>query len=399
MRFSGNQMRRWTSQVLKVACGMAAVVCTSCQKPKNVPPPIAVEVAVVAKEDIPVEHEWVGTIEGLVDATIRAQVQGYLVSKNYREGDPVRKGQLLFTIDSRPFQAALDQAQGVLSQTQAQHYIALANLDRIRPLVEEKAISRQDFDNAVGTERSTLAAIVAAQAAVNKANLDIGFTKITSPIDGVAGFAIAQIGDLVGPAQGGELTVVSKIDTVKVSYAVSEQFYLSFMKSMQSPGKDADAGQSMKHALILADGSRYPYEGKLYAVDRQVEARTGTLQMEATFPNPGNLLRPGQFVRVIVTTGIRKNALLVPQRAVIELQGMYQVAVVRPDRRIELRQVKLGEQRGDRWIVDEGLEPDETVVVQGVQKVREGSPVSPMPYEVPPAPNRPPGADTAPNPR
>ncbi len=399
MIYSGNRKRRWTSQLLLAGCGMAALVFSTCQKTQKVPPPVAVETAVVAKEDIPIEHEWVGTIEGLVDATIRAQVQGYLVSKNYREGDPVRKGQLLFTIDPRPFQAALDQGQGVLSQAQAQHYIAQANLDRIRPLVEEKAISRQELDNAVGTERSTLAAIAAAQAAVNKATLDMGFTKITSPIDGVAGFAIAQIGDLVGPAQGGELTVVSKIDTVKVSYAVSEQFYLSCMKCMQSPGNDADAGQSMKHAMILADGSRYPYEGRLYAVDRQVEARTGTLQMEATFPNPGNLLRPGQFVRVIVTTGIRKNTLLVPQRAVIELQGMYQVAVVRPDRRIELRQVKLGEQRGDRWIVDEGLKPDETVVAQGVQKVRDGSLVSPMPYEEPTAPNQPPGADSAANPR
>jgi membrane fusion protein (multidrug efflux system) len=352
----------------------------SCRKPESAPPAIDVEVATVAKQDVPIEREWVGTIEGFIDATIRAQVQGYLVSRNYREGDRVKKGQLLFTIDPRPFQAALDQAQAMLDQAQAQHYIAQADLERIRPLAEEKAISKRDLDNAVGTERSTLAAIIAAQAAVNKAHLDLGFTKIASPIDGVAGFAIAQIGDLVGPAQGGELTVVSRIDTVKVAYAVSEQFYLSCMKCMQSPRSDsADAGQTMEHEMVLADGSRYPYRGRLYAVNRQVDAKTGTLQMEAIFPNPGDLLRPGQFVRVIVTTGTRKNALLVPQRAVTEMQGIYQVAIVRPDRRVELRQVRLGEQVGDRWIVDEGLEPDETVVAEGIQKVREGSLVAPMP--------------------
>jgi len=362
---------------------MAMAILVSCQKREFAPPAIAVEVTTVSKQDVPIEREWVGTIEGFVDATIRAQVQGYLISRNYREGDPVKKGQLLFTLDPRPFQAALDQAEGLLTQAQAQHYIAETNLNRIRPLAEEKAISQQDLDNAVGTERSTQAAVVSAQAAVNKAHLDLGFTKITSPIDGVAGFAIAQIGDLVGPAQGGELTVVSKIDTIKVVYSVNEQFYLSCMKRMQSP-VSAASGQTMEHELILADGSRYSYKGRLYAVNRQVEAKTGTLQMEAIFPNPGNLLRPGQFVRVIVTTGIRKNALLVPQRAVIELQGIYEVAIVRPDLRIELRQVKLGEQIGDRCIVDEGVEPDETVVTEGVQKVREGFLVAPMPSEGPP---------------
>ena len=183
-----------------------------------------------------------GTTEGFVDATIRSQVQGYLISKNYREGDPVKKGRTLFTIDPRPFQAALDQAVGVLTQAQAQHYIAETDLNRIRPLAEEKAISQRDLDNAVGTERSTLAAVVSAQAAVSKARLDLGFTKITSPIDGVAGFAIAQIGDLVGPAQAGDLTVVSKIDTIKVAYAVSEQFYLSCVKCMQSAGSDTGRG-------------------------------------------------------------------------------------------------------------------------------------------------------------
>ena len=358
------------------------VILASCQKREFAPPAIVVEVATVVKQDVPIKREWVGTIEGFVDATIRAQVQGYLIGRNYREGDPVKKGQLLFTIDPRPFQAALDQAEGMLAQAQAQHYIAETNLNRIRPLAEERAISKQELDNAVGTERSTQAAVVSAQAAVNKARLDFGFTKITSPIDGVAGFAIAQIGDLVGPSQGGELTVVSKIDTVKVVYAVSEQFYLSCLKCMPSSGEDkGGAGKNMEYEMILADGSRYPYKGRLYAVNRQVEAKTGTLQMEATFPNPGNQLRPGQFVRVIVTTGIRKNALLVPQRAVIELQGMYQVAIVRSDRRIEIRHVKMGEQIGDRWIVDEGVMPDETVVAEGVQKVREGSLVTPMSFE------------------
>ncbi len=360
----------------------AMVIISSCQKREFAPPPVAVEVATITKQDVPIEREWVGTVEGFVDATIRPQVQGYLISKNYREGDPVKKGRILFTIDPRPFQAALDQAVGVLTQAQAQHYIAETDLNRIRPLAEEKAISQRDLDNAVGTERSTLAAVVSAQAAVSKARLDLGFTKITSPIDGVAGFAIAQIGDLVGPAQAGDLTVVSKIDIIKVAYAVSEQFYLSCVKCMQSAASDTGrGGKNIEHEMILADGSRYPYKGRLYAINRQVEAKTGTLQMEAIFPNPGNLLRPGQFVRVIVTTGIRKNALLVPQRAVIELQGMYQVAIVRPDRRIELRRVRVGEQIGDRWIIDEGVESGETVVAEGVQKVREGALVSPAPFD------------------
>ena len=201
---------------------IGAFIVASCRKPESPPPPVAVEAAEVIKRDIPMEREWVGTTEGFVNATIRPQVQGYLVSKNYREGDPVKKGGLLFTIDPRSFQAALDQAQGALAQAKAQHFIAQTDLDRIRPLAEEKAISKRDLDNAIGTEQSTRAAVVSAQAAVSRARLDIGFTRITSPIDGIAGFAIAQIGDLVGPAQGGELTVVSKIDTIKVAYAVSE---------------------------------------------------------------------------------------------------------------------------------------------------------------------------------
>jgi membrane fusion protein (multidrug efflux system) len=347
-----------------------------------------VEAAEVIKRDIPMEREWVGTTEGFVNATIRPQVQGYLVSKNYREGDPVKKGGLLFTIDPRSFQAALDQAQGALAQAKAQHFIAQTDLDRIRPLAEEKAISKRDLDNAIGTEQSTRAAVVSAQAAVSRARLDIGFTRITSPIDGIAGFAIAQIGDLVGPAQGGELTVVSKIDTIKVAYAVSEQFYLSCFKCMLTSGGDSGVqGNSMQHEMILADGSRYPYRGRLYAVNRQVDTKTGTLQIEAIFPNPGNLLRPGQFVRIVVTTGIRKGALLVPQRAVMEQQGVYQVAIIRPDRRIEIRQVQPGDRSGDRWIIDAGVAAGETVVAEGVQKVHEGTLVSPMPYAMPASPD------------
>ena len=249
---AAKRLRRVASEfLLFLSVVLATVILASCQKRKFAPPPIAVEVVAVAKQDVPIKQEWVGTIEGFVDAKIRAQVQGYLISQNYREGDPVKKGQLLFTIDPRPFQAALDQAEGVLDQAQAQPYIAETDLNRIRPLAVEKAISKRDLDNAVGSERSTLAAVVAAQAAVNKANLDLGFAKITSPINGVAGFAIAQIGDLVGPSQGGELTVVSRIDTVKVAYAVSEQFYLSCMKCMQSPlGGMNVTGKNLGHEII-----------------------------------------------------------------------------------------------------------------------------------------------------
>ncbi|WP_298439011.1 efflux RND transporter periplasmic adaptor subunit [Geobacter sp.] len=335
----------------------------------------------VVRRDVPIVHEWVGTADGLVNATIRAQVTGYLIRQDYREGDVVRKGQVLFEIDPRPFRAALDQAKGELARQEAQHANAKANLDRIRPLVAQNAVSKKDLDDAIGAEQSTLAAVIAARAAVENARLNLGFTRITSLINGVAGLARAQVGDLVGPAaQGGELTTVSTINPIKVRYTVNEQAYIDFMRRFSSEAAGLEEARKLEIELFLADGSRYPYRGTFYAIDRQVDVRTGTLRVEALFPNPRHLLRPGQFVRVHVHIGIKKGALLIPQRAVTELQGGYQVAVVGPGNRVEVRAVKAGERVGTLWVIDEGLKPGERVVAEGVQKVRQGLAVTPKPF-------------------
>ena len=325
-------------------------------------------------------HEWVGTADGLVNATIRAQVTGYLISQNYKEGDFVRKGQVLFEIDPRPFQATLEQAKGELARQEAQYANAKANLDRIKPLAAQNAVSKKDLDDATGAERSTQAAVVAAKAAVENARLNLGFTKIISPINGMAGIAKAQIGDLVGPNQGGELTTVSTINPIKVYYAVTEQAYIDFMKRFPSDAAGLEQGKKLEITLFLADGSLYPHKGTFYAIDRQVDVRTGTLRAAALFPNPGSLLRPGQFVRVHIVAGTNKGALLVPQRAVTELQGGFQVAVVDTDNIVQVRPVKVGERVGALWVINEGLTQGERVVVEGIQKVKQGMAVSPKPF-------------------
>ncbi len=334
-----------------------------------------VEVVNVLRKDVPVYAEWVGTTDGLINATIRAQVQGYLIKRNYWEGDVVKKGQVLFEIDPRPFKAALDQAKGQLLQWEAQWITAKANLARIKPLAEQNAVSKKDLDDATGTELSTRASVEAAKANVEKAQLNLDFTKVTSLIDGIAGIAKAQVGDLVGPGGLEELTTVSTVDPIKVYINLSEQEYLK-AQSM----KDEEAAQ-IPLELILADGSLYPHKGKFILADRQVDVKTGTLKVAGLFKNPRNLLRPGQFgkVRAIVTT--RKGALLVPQRAVTELQGSYQVAVVGPDNKVDIRPVKVAERVGTLWVIEEGLKPEERVIAEGIQKVKQGMPVNPKPFQ------------------
>jgi membrane fusion protein (multidrug efflux system) len=337
-------------------------------------------VAEVAVRDVPIIHEWVGTADGLVNATIRAQVTGYLIKQDYTEGDMVRKGQLLFEIDPRPFKAAFDQAEGTLLQLKAQYENAVVNLARVRTLTEKGYVSKKDLDDATSAERSAKAAVVSAQAAVEKARLDLGFTKITSLIDGMAGIAKAQVGDLVGPAQSGELTTVSTVEPIKVYYTINEQAYIDFMRRFSSEAAGLARARELEIRLILADGTPYPYKGRFYAVDRQVDVRTGTLRVAALFPNPGYMLRPGQFVRVHVLIGTKKGALLVPQRAVTELQGSYQVAVVGPGNMVDIRPVQPGERVGAMWVIDSGLKPGERVVAEGVEKVRQGMPVTPKPF-------------------
>ncbi len=325
-----------------------------------------VEVANVTRKDVPVYSEWTASTDGLVNATIRAQVQGYLVEQDYREGDFVRKGQVLFKIDPRFLQTALEQALGQLTQEQARWETAKANLERIKPLVDQRAVSRKDFDDAVGAEQASRAAVAAAQAMVDRAQVDLGFTKVTSPIDGIAGIAKAQMGNLVGPGSLEELTTVSTVDPIKVYISMSEQEYLKYLQNGGGPT------QRVPLELILADGRVHPYKGTFAFADRQVDVKTGTIKVAALFPNPGNLLRPGQFARVRAETEIRKAALLVPQRAIMELQGGYQVAVVTSDNKVTMRPVKVAERVENLWVVAEGLKPDDRVVVEGLQKVKDG---------------------------
>ncbi len=379
--------RNSVSFLLKSTALLAAVflLCGSgfllpgCKKAqtKETPALPIVEVVKVLRRDIPVYSEWTASIDGFVNATIRAQVQGYLISQDYREGDFVRKGQVLFKIDSRPFQAALEQAKGQLTEQQARWSTAKANLERMKPLVEQNAVSKKDFDDAVGAEQGAMAGVVAAQAFVDKAKVDLDFTRITSPIDGIAGIATAQLGDLVGPASARELTVVSTINPIKVYAPMSEQEYLNYAQSR--PGH----ASRMPLDLLLADGSTHPHKGTFVFADRQVDVRTGTIKVAALFPNPGNVLRPGQFARVRAQTAIRKGALLVPQRAISELQGVYRAAVVTPDNKVVMRPVKVAGQIGGFSIIDEGLNSGEQVIAEGLQKVKDGDAVNPKPFELP----------------
>jgi membrane fusion protein (multidrug efflux system) len=343
------------------------------EKPHSVPPaPPAVEVATVAQADVPIYHEWIGVLDGLVNAHIRAQVTGYLQSQNYKEGDPIKKGDLLFEIDPRPFRAALDQAKGQLAQAEAKLGKTELDVRRYGPLVKDKAISQEEYDDAVQANLEAQAAVVAAKAQVEQAELHLGFTRISSPIDGIASIANGQIGDLVGPNTG-ELTTVSTVDPIKVYYNVTEQAYINFTKLFATESNRYERMRQLEIELILADGAVYPLKGKIYAADRQVSLTTGALRIAALFPNPNYALRPGQFGRVRVKFDLANGALLVPQKAVSELQGSFQVAVVDSEGKVHVQPVRVGERIGTQWIVQEGLHPGQRVVVEGIQKVREGT--------------------------
>ena len=354
---------------------IVASMSVGCKKeaPPPPPPPI-VEVVSVDQRDVPIYSEYVGTADGFVNATIRAQVQGYLIRQNYKEGELVKKGQVLFEIDPRTFEASLEQAKGQLAAHQARWDTAKANLRRIKPLAEKNAVSQKDLDDATGTEQAANAAVLAAQAGVDKAKLDLGFTKVTSLIDGIAGIAKAQIGNLVGPGATEELTTVSTVNPIKVYVQISEQEY---MKTME---KNREQTRSMSLELILADGSVYPHKGELAFADRQVDVQTGTIKVAALFSNPNNLLRPGQFAKIRAMTEIKTGALLIPQRAVSDVQGRNMVAVIGPENKIDIRPVKVGEEIGPDRIISEGLKPGEKVVAEGIQKVKSGMTVSPKPF-------------------
>ncbi len=371
--------------LLGLSLGLAA--CHQRPAATSAAAPVEVEVTAASQEDVPIYHEYVGSMEGLVNADIQARVSGYLVSQNYKEGTVLKKGDLLFEIDPRPFQAAQAKAAASLAQAQASQKQAELLAQRNTELYERKAVSAQDRDNAVQANRAAQAQVQALQAALQQANLDLEFTKITAPIAGVAGIAKAQVGDLVGPSSG-VLTSISTVDPIKVYFSISEQRYSEYMERYRDPQKRAEHEKELQFHLVLADGSVFPQVGEFFATDREVDPRTGAFRVAAVFPNPGNILRPGQFARVRVESEVKKGAIVIPQRAVTELQGMYEVAVVAPNGQASIRPVTPGERMGSQWVIDKGLNAGERVIVEGIQKVRDGTPVSAKPWNPAVAENR-----------
>ena len=413
------------------------------------PRPLDVEVIKVEQQDVPIYSEWIGTTDGMVNAEIKAQVTGYLLRQDYKEGSFVKKGQLLFEIDPRPFQAALDQANGQVAQflgqleqansqvTQAEAQVGQANsqllqaqaqlaqaqanqvktqldVNKYAPLAEQKAVTQQDYDNAVqsnvvakaqveaakagvetaraqvraanaqiGTAKATIATakgqVENARASVRTAELNLGFTRIISPIDGVAGIAQAQVGNLISTTSS-PLTTVSTVDPIKVFFTLNERDYLNFTKRNLIDAQQGASVEQLELELLLADGTSYPQKGSFFFADRQVDPKTGAIRLAGIFPNPGNVLRPGQYGRVRAVISTKEEALLVPQRAVTELQGSYQVAVVGADNKIEIRTVKVSDRTGTMCIIEDGLKSGEIVVAEGTQKVKPGTVVNPKPY-------------------
>ncbi len=340
------------------------------------PPPADVQVVAVEQRDVPVVREWIGSLDGFVNAQIRAQVSGYLVKQDYREGSSVRKGDPLFEIDPRPFAAVLAQAEGQLAQAKAQLGKADLDVERYTPLARDKAISQEELDDAVQAKLAAEALVATAGAAADQARLNLSFTHIVSPIDGIAGLIQAQIGDLVGPTTG-ILTTVVTVDPIKAYFPISEQAYLGF-RGLEPGAPSIPAGIAFD--LILSDGSAYPAKGTFLAIDNQVDGNTGTLRVAATFPNPNGLLRPGQYAKVRAVVSVEKGALLVPQRALTELQGGYQLATVDAGNHAHIITVKTGEQIGSRMVVETGLQPGDRVVADGTQKITDGKLVNPIPF-------------------
>jgi membrane fusion protein (multidrug efflux system) len=421
--------------VVVLAVIIAVIVGRTSKPAPTAPVPLQVDVVRVQQQDVPIYSEWIGTTDGMVNADIRAQVPGYLLSKAYTEGAFVRKGQLLFEIDPRPLQAVLNQAKGDLARSESQVEQAVSqlaqaeaqlaqtnsqraqaeanqrqtqlNVNKYGPLLEQKAVTQQDFDNAfqandaakaqievakaqikaataaVQTAKSAIVAakaqVQSSQAAVKTAELNLGFTRIFSPIDGIAGIALAQVGDLVNPTSG-ILTTVSTVDPIKVYFTVSEQEYLDYVKRNPTPADRTSAQRQLELQLFLADGTTYPHTGRFYIADRQVDPKTGAIRMAGLFPNSESVLRPGQYGRVRAATSTQNGALLVPQRAVSQLQGMYRIAVVGSDNKVTMRTITPGPTVGQMWVIQDGLKAGETVMVDGTQKVTPGATVAPRPF-------------------
>jgi len=366
------------SLVVRHALAVLALLSVGCasKEPPPPPPPPGVLVTPVVQKDVPITQEWVGTMVGNTDADIRPKVEGFLLTRLYQEGSFVEKGQALFQLDKRQAQAAVEQATGNLERAQA----ALAQTDidvrRYTPLVAQRAVSQAELDKATSQQRAAAASVEADRAALDNARLNLGWTAVTSPISGVAGVSKVGIGDLITPTT--VMTTVSSVNPIYVDVNIAEQDYLRFHRDKDKRDQESE-GRRLE--LILGDGTVFPQRGHVLFVNREVDTRTGTIQVRGEFPNPGNLLRPGQYARIRAVTELRRGAMLIPQQAVSELQGIYQVGVVSADHKVTIKTVKLGPVYRDMWVVDSGLQPGENVIVDGLQRVRTGITVAPSPYK------------------
>lgn len=383
---AGCEVARWRKRLVRLRLFLPLVLALSlggsgCGKTKPAsPPPTVVEVMRVEPRDVPIYQEWVGTLQGDVNAQIRAQVTGYLLTRDYTEGNEVTNGQLLFQIDPRPFDAALAQAKAKLAQDQAQESRTKWDAERYAPLAKNNDISQQEYNDAVEYYHAAQAQVKADQAQIDVAQLNLGFTRIISPIDGLAGVAEAQIGDLVG-ASGPVLTTVSAINPIRAYFNASEQSYLDYRQQFTNESERLTYEKATELQLILANGRNYPLPGKFLFAGREVSATTGTILLAGLFPNPNDVLRPGQFVRVRARTAVRPGVIVVPQQAVIQLQDAYEVATVDNQNLAHIQPVTVGEQTGADWIIQKGLQPGERVIVVGQQKLKEGVPVNPQPFQ------------------
>jgi membrane fusion protein, multidrug efflux system len=341
--------------------------------------PPEVEVVSVEQKDVPIYRDWVGTLQGEVNATISAQVSGYLISRLYNEGRAVTNGQVLFQIEPAPFDAALAKAKAQVTEAEARKGKTVLDVRRYTPLAKTQAISQQELDDAIQKDKAADGDVASAQAAVQTAELNLAFTTIRSPVDGIAGVAQAQIGDLLGPGAGA-LTTVTKSNPIRVYFSVSQQLMTELAERVLAEGREIRTGEGPPLELVLASGSMYPLKGKFRFANNQVDVKTGTIQVVGEFPNPRELLLPGMFTRVRVLLNTETNALLVPQRAVTDMQSRYLIALVGADNKVSIRPVTVGERVGQEWIITGNVKAGDRVVAEGVQKVREGAVVNPVPF-------------------
>ena len=367
-----------TIAVLGVTCVLMLTGCTT-RANAPPPPPATVEVVSVVQQDVPIYSEWVAVLDGYVNAQIQPHVSGYLIRQNYREGSVVGKGDVLFQIDPRPFIAALDQAKAQLAQAEAQLGKAKLDVERDTPLAQARAIAQSQLDTEIQAKLGAEALVLAARANIEQAQLNVEWTKVTSLVSGIAGIAQVQIGNLVGPSS--VLTSVSQVNPIKAYFTVSEQEFMDFHRRFPTPRSVEEERKRIPLELLLSDGSVYDRTGSIFFADREVNPATGAIRIAGVFPNPNSLLRPGGYGRIRASARTQNGALLVPQRAVIELQGSHQVAVVGSDNKVSIRPVTVGDRVGKMWIVSQGLKVGEQIVVEGLQKVRDGSIVKVVPAQ------------------